>query len=117
MMPIGTSRFGLRASSECVDIESNPMYAKKIVAAPAIIPSGWPPASVCPQIVFPKNVRPPRPKGAKGAHCRVERRALTDSFDQDESDQDGDTQRGKIERRAGREDLTDLHVVVDRRVG
>ena len=43
MMPIGTSRCGFFASSACVETESNPMYAKKMRAAPAIMPSGFPP--------------------------------------------------------------------------
>ena len=40
MMPMGTSRAGLRASSACVETESKPMYEKKIIAAPASMPSG-----------------------------------------------------------------------------
>jgi hypothetical protein len=46
MMPIGTSRFGFLASSACVETESKPMYAKKMIAAPAIMPTGCPPALV-----------------------------------------------------------------------
>ena len=38
MMPIGMSRFGLRASSAVVETASKPMYAKKTIAAPAAIP-------------------------------------------------------------------------------
>ena len=37
-MPIGMSFFGLRASSAVVDTASNPMYAKKTMAAPAATP-------------------------------------------------------------------------------
>ena len=40
MMPIGTSRCGFLASSAWVETASNPMYAKKMMAAPAIIPTG-----------------------------------------------------------------------------
>ena len=38
MMPIARSRCGRRASSAWVEIESNPMYAKKIRPAPSATP-------------------------------------------------------------------------------
>ena len=57
-MPIGRSRFGFFASSEWVEIESKPMYAKKIMAAPANTPTGLPPASVWPMMVVPKKEIP-----------------------------------------------------------
>ncbi len=47
-MPTGTSRCGFFASSVCVETESKPMYAKKMMAAPASMPTGEPPGSVCP---------------------------------------------------------------------
>ena len=37
-MPRGTSRFGLRVSSAAVATMSNPMKAKKTIAAPAMTP-------------------------------------------------------------------------------
>ena len=39
MMPIARSRWGRLASSAWVDIESNPIYAKKIRPAPSATPS------------------------------------------------------------------------------
>jgi hypothetical protein len=38
MMPMGTSRCGRTASSECVEIESKPMKAKKTSDAPSMTP-------------------------------------------------------------------------------
>ena len=38
MIPMGMSRFGLRASSAVVETASKPMYAKKTIAAPVITP-------------------------------------------------------------------------------
>jgi hypothetical protein len=38
MIPRGMSRCGLRASCAAVDTASNPMYAKKITAAPRTTP-------------------------------------------------------------------------------
>src|SRR5215813_7163984 len=64
-IPIGTSRLGRLASSACVETESNPMYAKKIIAAPASMPTGLPP-TVSPQMFVPKMLSPPQPYGAKG---------------------------------------------------
>ena len=39
MIPIGKSREGLRVSSATVDTASNPMYAKKTMAAPDCTPA------------------------------------------------------------------------------
>ena len=58
MMPIGTSLAGRRASSEWTETESKPMYAKKMIAAPAIMPRGSPPAAVFPKSVWPKKLMP-----------------------------------------------------------
>src|SRR3546814_3341547 len=49
-MPIGRSRCGLRVSSATVETASKPRYAKKIVAAPVMMPT------------TPKCVSPPPPK-------------------------------------------------------
>ena len=38
MIPVARSRWGLRASSAWVEIESNPTYAMKIRAAPSAMP-------------------------------------------------------------------------------
>jgi len=46
MMPIGTSLDGFLASSEWTETESNPIYAKKIIAAPANMPMAGPPLAV-----------------------------------------------------------------------
>src|SRR2546427_446621 len=70
MMPTGTSWAGFRASSEWTDTESNPMYAKKMIAAPAIMPSGSPPAAVWPNNVCPKKLTPVKPNGANG--CQLD---------------------------------------------
>ncbi len=35
---MGTSRWGFRASSACVEIESKPMKAKNTIDAPSMIP-------------------------------------------------------------------------------
>ena len=37
-IPIGTSRCGRRASSECVEMESKPMNAKNTIDAPSMTP-------------------------------------------------------------------------------
>ena len=58
MMPIGTSRCGLRASSAWVDTESKPMYAKKIMAAPASTPTGSPAEFCLPSTGMPKKLTP-----------------------------------------------------------
>ncbi len=60
MIPIGTSRCGFFASSDCVETASKPMYAKKIVAAPASIPASWPLCS-WPQMGYPRKPMPPYP--------------------------------------------------------
>src|SRR4051812_42521106 len=43
-MPSGTSRFGFRDSSAVVEAVSNPMYEKKMIAAPCMMPlqPKWP---------------------------------------------------------------------------
>ena len=64
-MPIGTSRCGFLASSACVDTESNPIYAKKMMAAPASTPTGSPAALDCPNTGMPKKLTPVQPFGAK----------------------------------------------------
>ena len=58
MIPIGTSRCGRRASSAWVETESKPMYEKKMIAAPASIPSGWPCSSIGPNGNLPKKAKP-----------------------------------------------------------
>ena len=39
MMPVGMSRWGFRASSAAVLTASNPMYEKKMIAAPTLMPA------------------------------------------------------------------------------
>ena len=50
----------VRASSAWVETESKPMYAKKMIALPASIPTGVPPADSVPN-VKPKRFNPPHP--------------------------------------------------------
>jgi len=54
MMPIGRSRAGFRASSAVVETASNPMYAKKMKAAPPNMPAQ------------PKGKKPPAPARGPG---------------------------------------------------
>ena len=58
MIPMGTSRWGFLASSAWVETESNPIYAKKMIADPASMPSGSPPAPVWPRRVLPNKLKP-----------------------------------------------------------
>jgi hypothetical protein len=67
MIPIGMSRRGFLASSAWVLTASNPMYAKKMMAAPAIIPTGSPWRSFRQPRGGRRTTPPVHPNGANGS--------------------------------------------------
>src|SRR4029450_9715472 len=84
-MPIGTSRFGRLASSACVETESNPMYAKKMMGAPARLPGGAAPAQA-------RRAEDPQPAPAEGSERVPVRRV-----DEERAHRDHEQHRGQLD--------------------
>ena len=101
IMPIGKSRCGLRVSSAVVETASNPMKAKKTMAAPLMTPPNPEGIKGCQLVGFtmnePKEMKKTTTATLMITIVAVRPRAFPDSVDEQTGDGSDDKERGQIE--------------------